>query len=60
MGKLDAGIAPVMVPATALCWILLMVGTMVTHGRLGRFKLVTVNSVHLLLAASIAWGHLTA
>lgn len=51
-------IAPVMVPVTAICWILLMVGAMVTHGRLGQFKLVMVNSVYLLLAAFIAVGHL--
>ncbi|MEV0404636.1 DoxX family protein [Actinoallomurus sp. NPDC050550] len=51
-------IAPVMVPVTAFCWILLMVGAMVTHGRLGQFKLVMVNSVYLLLAAFIAGGHL--
>ncbi|MFB4315202.1 DoxX family protein [Actinomadura sp. 21ATH] len=51
-------IAPVMVPVTALCWILLMVGAMVTHGRLGQFKLVLVNSVYLALAVFIAGGHL--
>ncbi|MFF5027512.1 DoxX family protein [Streptomyces collinus] len=53
-------IAPFMVPVTALCWILLMVGAMVTHGRLGQFKLVMVNSIYLLLAAFIAGGHLAA
>ncbi|GGK92535.1 hypothetical protein Sme01_55020 [Sphaerisporangium melleum] len=53
-------IAPVMVPVTALCWILLMIGAMITHGRLGQFKLVMVNSVYLLLAAFIAGGHLMA
>jgi len=51
-------IAPVMVPVTALCWILLMVGAMITHGRLGQSKLVLVNSVYLALAAFIAGGHL--
>ena len=50
------GIAPVMVPVTAVCWVALMVGAMVTHGRLGQFKLVMVNSVYLALAACIAWG----
>ena len=44
-------IAPVMVPVTAICWILLMVGAMVTHGRLGQPKLVMVTLVYLLLAA---------
>jgi DoxX-like family len=53
-------IAPVMVPVTALCWILLMVGAMVTHGRLGQFKLVLVNVAYLGLAAFIAVGHLAA
>ncbi|WP_433473819.1 DoxX family protein [Spirillospora sp. CA-142024] len=53
-------IAPVMVPVTALCWILLMVGAMVTHGRLGQSKLVMLNSVYLVLAAFIAGGHLAA
>jgi hypothetical protein len=51
-------IAPVMVPVTALCWILLMVGAMITHGRLGQFKLVMLNSAYLVLAAFIAGGHL--
>lgn len=50
------GIAPVMVPVTAVCWVVLMVGAMITHGRLGQFKLVMLNSVYLALAALIAWG----
>jgi len=49
-------VAPVMVPVTAVCWVLLMVGAMVTHGRLGQFKLVMLNLVYLALAAFIAWG----
>ena len=49
-------IAPVMVPVTAVCWVLLMVGAMITHGRLGQFKLVMLNSVYLALAAFVAWG----
>lgn len=49
-------IAPVMVPVTAVCWVLLMVGAMITHGRLGQVKLVMLNSVYLALAAFIAWG----
>jgi len=36
-------IAPVMVPVTATCWVLLMVGAMFTHGRLGQFKFVMLN-----------------
>lgn len=51
-------IAPVMVPVTALCWVLLMVGAMITHGRLGQFKLVMLNSIYLALAAFIVWGRI--
>ncbi|CAM5382228.1 DoxX family protein [Streptomyces aurantiogriseus] len=49
-------IAPVLVPVTAVCWVLLMVGAMVTHGRLGESKFVVLNLVYLALAAFIAWG----
>ncbi len=49
-------IAPFMVPVTAVCWVLLMIGAMVTHGRLGQGKLIVANSVYLALAAFIAWG----
>lgn len=49
-------IAPVMVPVTAVCWVLLMIGAMITHGRLGQSRLVMLNSVYLALAAFIAWG----
>ncbi|WP_067548959.1 DoxX family protein [Nocardia crassostreae] len=49
-------IAPVLVPITAVCWILLMIGAMITHGRLGQPKLVLVNAVYLALAVFIAWG----
>jgi hypothetical protein len=28
-------IAPVLVPVTAVCWVLLMVGAMITHLRYG-------------------------
>lgn len=51
-------IAPVMVPVTAVCWILLMVGAMITHGRLGQFKLVLVNLIYLAMAAFVAFGRL--
>ncbi|MGW1163739.1 DoxX family protein [Streptomyces sp. NPDC002513] len=50
------GTAPVMVPVTATCWIVLMIGAMVTHGRLGQYKLVAVNVVYLALAVFIAVG----
>ena len=49
-------IAPVMVPVTAVCWVLLMIGAMITHGRLGQVEFVLLNSVYLGLAAFIAWG----
>ena len=49
-------IAPFMVPVTAVCWTLLMVGAMITHGRLGQFGLVMLNMVYLVVAAFIAWG----
>lgn len=49
-------IAPFMVPVTAVCWILLMIGAMITHGRLGQFKLVMVNLAYVALAVFIAWG----
>ncbi|GAA3936974.1 DoxX family protein [Actinomadura viridis] len=49
-------VAPVLVPVTALCWVLLMVGAMVTHGRRGESMLVVLNLVYLLVAAFIAWG----
>jgi hypothetical protein len=50
------GIAPFMVAVTAACWVVLMVGAMVTHGRYGQFGLVMVNAVYLALAAFIAVG----
>ena len=49
-------IAPGMVPVTAVCWVVLMVGAMITHGRLGQFKLVMLNVVYLALAVFVAWG----
>ncbi|WP_040867200.1 DoxX family protein [Nocardia exalbida] len=49
-------IAPVMVAVTAVCWILLMVGAMITHGRYGQYKYVALNLVYLALAAFVAWG----
>ncbi|MFI5892180.1 DoxX family protein [Actinoplanes sp. NPDC051513] len=49
-------IAPVLVPVTALCWVALMVGAMITHGRRGETGLVLLNLAYLALAAFIAWG----
>lgn len=49
-------IAPVLVPVTAACWVVLMVGAMITHGRRGEFQFVVLNLIYLVLAAFIAWG----
>ncbi|MFF4270321.1 DoxX family protein [Streptomyces sp. NPDC001536] len=49
-------VAPALVPVTAVCWILLMVGAMITHGRLGESRFVALNAVYLVLAVFIAWG----
>ncbi|MBF6469380.1 DoxX family protein [Nocardia beijingensis] len=49
-------IAPVMVPVTAVCWILLMIGAMITHARYEQYKYVALNLVYLALAAFVAWG----
>jgi len=43
-----------MVPVTAACWVLLMVGAMITHGRLGQLKFVMLNTVYLVIALVIA------
>lgn len=49
-------IAPVMVPVTATCWVLLMIGAMITHGRLGQYRLIMLNVAYLALAVFVAWG----
>ncbi|MEV4764368.1 DoxX family protein [Micromonospora chokoriensis] len=51
-------IAPVLVPVTALCWVLLMVGAMITHLRYNEAKFIVVNLLYLALAAFVAWGRL--
>ncbi|NUR86963.1 MAG: DoxX family protein [Nonomuraea sp.] len=50
------GIAPALVPVTAVCWVLLMIGAMITHVRRGEYAFVTVNVIYLAVAAFIAWG----
>ncbi|EHR50096.1 hypothetical protein SacmaDRAFT_1828 [Saccharomonospora marina XMU15] len=51
------GIAPIMVPVTAACWALLMVGAVSTHVRYrDGAKFVVVTSAYLALAAFVAWG----
>ncbi|WP_280268997.1 DoxX family protein [Nocardia wallacei] len=49
-------IAPVLVPVTAVCWILLMIGAMITHARYAQYKYVALNLVYLAAAAFVAWG----
>lgn len=49
-------IAPVLVPVTALCWVVLMVGAMITHGRRGEFRFAVLNLSYLALAVFVAWG----
>ncbi|MFE6286640.1 DoxX family protein [Streptomyces sp. NPDC057877] len=49
-------IAPVMVPVTAVCWVLLMIGAMITHGRRREFPFVGLNLVYLSVAVFLAVG----
>ena len=49
-------IAPVLVPVTAVCWMLLMICAIITHIRYGESQAIVVNLVYFLLAAFIAWG----
>ncbi|OEV09441.1 hypothetical protein AN219_30475 [Streptomyces nanshensis] len=51
-------IAPVLVPVTAICWVLLMIGAMITHGRRGESTAVLLNLFYLALAAFVAWGRI--
>jgi hypothetical protein len=51
------GVAPVLVPVTAVCWVLLMIGAMITHLRHGGVnRFVALNLIYLALAAFVAWG----
>ncbi|GAB2642413.1 DoxX family protein [Nocardia goodfellowii] len=50
-------IVPVLVPVTAVGWILLMIGAMITHLRYaGGYKFAVANAGYILLAGFIAWG----
>ncbi|SCL44521.1 DoxX-like family protein [Micromonospora citrea] len=49
-------VAPFLVPVTAVCWVLLMLGAAVIHYRLGQFTLIAVNMCYVALAVFIAWG----
>jgi hypothetical protein len=50
------GIAPFLVPVTAACWVLLMIGAMVTHLRHGEAKFVALTLTYLAIAVVVAWG----
>ncbi|GAA0134533.1 DoxX family protein [Paenibacillus sp. YSY-4.3] len=50
------GIAPLMVPVTAVCWVLVMIGAIIIHLRHGDVIPVVGNLIYLALAAFIAWG----
>ncbi|MET8853636.1 DoxX family protein [Amycolatopsis sp. NPDC004625] len=50
------GIAPVLVPVTAVCWVLLMVGAMITHVRHGSAGFAVLNLGYLTVAAFVAWA----
>ncbi|MFC4000833.1 DoxX family protein [Prauserella oleivorans] len=50
------GIAPVLVPVTASCWVLLMIGAMIAHVRYGPSRFALLNVVYLAVAAFIVWG----
>ena len=49
-------IAPVMVPVTAVCWVLLLTGAMITRGRLGQVKLMAGDAAYLAIAVFVAYG----
>ncbi|MBD2868632.1 DoxX family protein [Paenibacillus arenilitoris] len=49
-------IAPILVPVTAVCWVLVMIGAIITHLRHGDNKSVVANLIYLALAVFIAWG----
>ncbi|MEU1748980.1 DoxX family protein [Micromonospora arida] len=51
-------IAPVLVPVTAICWVLLMIGAMITHLRYGEARFIVLNLIYLAVAAFVAWGRL--
>ncbi|MBE1502459.1 hypothetical protein H4696_009559 [Amycolatopsis lexingtonensis] len=50
------GVAPVLVPVTAVCWVLLMIGAMITHVRHGSARLAFLNLAYLAVAVFVAWG----
>ncbi len=50
------GVAPVLIPVSALGLAGLMLGAAIVHGRRGEARFVIVNLVLLALAAVVAWG----
>ncbi|MEV6872050.1 DoxX family protein [Amycolatopsis sp. NPDC051128] len=50
------GIAPALVPVTAVCWVLLMIGAMITHARYRGYRFVALNVGYLAIAVFVAWG----
>jgi hypothetical protein len=51
------GIAPVLVPVTAACWIGLMVGALITHYRNeGVSAVMLLNVTYVALAVFVVWG----
>jgi hypothetical protein len=52
------GIAPVLVPLTAVGLVLLMAGAITTHLRRHEAWVITVNLVIVALAVLVAWGRL--
>ncbi|MGW4591479.1 DoxX family protein [Amycolatopsis thermoflava] len=51
------GIAPVLVPVTAVCWVGLMIGAMITHLRYaGGARFAGLNLIYLVIAVFVAWG----
>ncbi len=49
-------IAPVLVPVTAVGWMLLMIGAIIAHLRHDESKLIVLNLIYFALAAFIVWG----
>jgi len=47
-------VAPVLVPVTAVSWVLLMIGAMATHLRRGEHRFAMLNLVYLAIAVFVA------
>jgi hypothetical protein len=47
-------VAPVLVPVTAVSWVLLMIGAMATHLRRGEQRFALLNLIYLALAVFVA------